>query len=61
VTIYLCDPGRVGPGIGAMWLAGGGGSWDFRLADAPWGGPVSALSTEAEAASDTTTVVWIQV
>lgn len=55
VTLYLSAPGRAQTGVGALWLAANGGSWDFRLGNVLWCGPVSAISALG------TTLVFAQV
>lgn len=33
-----------GQGIAALWLSANGGSWDFKLSNSLWAGPVSAVA-----------------
>jgi hypothetical protein len=43
VILYLTERPVPVPGVPAIWLASGGGSWDFRLGNVCWCGNVSAL------------------
>jgi hypothetical protein len=44
VILYLCPTGRATAGAPAIWLAGNGGSWDFRLGNLTWCGSVTAVA-----------------
>ena len=55
--VYAADLGRVvyqAGGIFTMWLVATGGSWDYRMGNALWDGPVVAISPLG------TTLVWGQ-
>jgi hypothetical protein len=45
--LYLVGPGHItaiAAGNPAIFIAANGGSWDFRLGNVPWSGPVSVIS-----------------
>jgi hypothetical protein len=54
VFLYLCPPGELKGAVGGtglprptIWLAPTGGAWDFRFANALWGGHVTATTAAA--------------
>jgi hypothetical protein len=44
VVLYLTERAVPTTGVPAIWLAGSGGSWDFRLGNVCWCGNVSAVA-----------------
>ncbi len=56
VILYLARTGLATPGAGAIWLAAGGGAWDFRLGNLLWCGSVSAV---AQTGASTLTVAEV--